>query len=240
MIKIRCSQLGNIMADAKSLDKAVLAQLCLEEIAAKKSKTEADQALLRPAWDMTLSVGAKTYLTAIAKEFVYGFHEVVTTKYMDKGIAVEDESIQLYNDVFFTSYVKNKERRENQWLTGELDLLPNGKITDIKSAWSLATFPATADDAHDSLYEWQGRGYMMLWDVDAFEVAYCMVSTPEELIRYEQRELHIVDHIDPRLRVTLAQYQRDLELEERIKRKVTAAQSFIAATVERIRAEHNH
>ena len=40
-----------------------------------------------------LSVGAKTYVSKLAKDFVYGYDEKVTSKYMDKGIQVEDESI---------------------------------------------------------------------------------------------------------------------------------------------------
>ena len=56
-----------------------------------------------------------------------------------------------------------------------------------------------ADNAND--YEWQMRGYMMLWDCDTAIVDYCLVDTPEHLIGYEQRELHIVSHIDPEKRV---------------------------------------
>ena len=38
---------------------------------------------------------------------------------------------------------------------------------------------------------------MMLWDCDTAIVDYCLVDTPEHLIGYEQRELHIVSHIEP-------------------------------------------
>jgi hypothetical protein len=91
-----------------------------------------------------LSKGAKTYLEAMAKEYVYGFNQVITGKYMDKGQIVEEESIALYNSVFFTNYKKNTERRNNDWITGECDIFTGSKIIDIKSSWSLATFPATA------------------------------------------------------------------------------------------------
>jgi len=36
-----------------------------------------------------LSQGAKTYIKSLAKEFVYGFNEVVTSKYMDKGLCAD-------------------------------------------------------------------------------------------------------------------------------------------------------
>ena len=51
-----------------------------------------------------LSVGAKTFVTKLAKEMVYGYDERIKSKYMDKGIRVEDASIDLYNAVMLTSY----------------------------------------------------------------------------------------------------------------------------------------
>lgn len=185
-----------------------------------------------------LSVGAKTAIEKIAKELVYGYDEQVSSKYMEKGIMVEDQSIALYNEVFFTNHVKNTERRTNDWITGECDIATPSKIIDIKSSWSLATFPATAARGEDKIYEWQGRAYMWLWDVDHFEIAYCLVNTPAELIGYEQEELHYVDHINPELRVTRVQYTRDKELEEKIKQRVEDANLYLDAMVKQIAAEH--
>lgn len=84
----------------------------------------------------------------------------------------------------------------------------------------------------------QARGYMMLWDVPEWEIAYCMVDTPPELMRYEQPELHQVSNIDPQMRITTISYQRDADIEEAIKNKVAAAQKFIAETINRIRVIH--
>jgi hypothetical protein len=186
-----------------------------------------------------LSKGAKTYLEAMAKEYVYGFNQVITGKYMDKGQIVEEESIALYNSVSFTNYTKNTERRNNDWVTGECDIFTGSKIIDIKSSWSLATFPATAEAGRDKTYEWQLRAYMMLWDVDQAEIAYCMVNTPDELIKYEQPELHYVDHIDEALRVTVVPYERDKALEDKIKVKVDAARKYLEDLVSIINQQHN-
>jgi hypothetical protein len=209
MIKIRASALGDIMTDAKERNEP-------------------------------LSKGAKTVLEKMAKEFVYGYNEVISGKYMDKGLIVEDQSIALYNAVHFTNYTKNTERRTNDWITGECDIyVPETKIIDIKSSWALPTFPATAEAGRDKGYEWQGRAYMMLWDVPAFEIAYCMVNTPDELITYEQEELHFVDHIDEALRVTVVPYERDRALEEKIKFKVEAARKYLAELVAEIKEQHH-
>jgi hypothetical protein len=208
MLKIRCSSLSKIMTEPKA-------------------KSE------------TLSVGAKTYIEDLAKEFVYGYQRVISSKEMEKGTLVEQHSIDLVNDVYFTSYVKNTERRENEWLTGECDIyVPGQKIIDIKSPWSLATFPATVFAGQDKDYEWQLRGYMFLWDCAHSEINYVMVNTPDELIRFEDPSVHYVDHIDPSLRITRVPYERDKVLEEKIKEKVEAARAFFNQVVETIGLEH--
>lgn len=186
----------------------------------------------------SLSVGAKTTIEKIAKQLVYGYDEEVSSKYMEKGILVEDASIALYNEVFFTAHAKNTERRENAWISGECDIFTGSKIIDIKSSWSLATFPALAARGEDKTYEWQLRVYMWLWDVDVAEVAYCLVNTPEELIGYEQHELHFVDHITPELRVTRIQYERDKALEEKISQRVEDANLYLNSVVRQIAEEH--
>lgn len=237
--RFRCSSLGLIMANAQSVDE----QYVTDEIAAIQRKTkrsDEEKALLQEAKDKSLSAGAKTYIESMAKEELYGFKEIISGKYLEKGIIVEDESIRLYNSVFFTDYVKNTERRTNEWITGECDIIiPGVAGIDIKSAWSLATFPATSAAAHDTLYEWQCRGYQMLWDVPLWEVAYCMVNTPDELIKYEQESLHYVDHIDEALRVTIIKYERDMELEAKIIAKVKAARQYFDQITAQIKRDHN-
>lgn len=185
-----------------------------------------------------LSVGAQTYCRQLAKEFVYGYRASVSTKHMEKGTRCEDESIALYNEVNFTNVAKNPQTKRNQWLVGTCDIDTGTKIVDIKSSWSLATFPCIKSDADDSDYAWQGRGYMMLWDRDVFELAFCMVSTPLDLIGYEDKSAHIVDHIDPAWRVTTFEYERDLDLEEKIMLKVESAQRYIEQIIDEISTDH--
>ena len=188
--------------------------------------------------DEVLSVGAKTYIEELAKEFVYGFKKDVTSKEMEKGLIVEQACIDLLNEVLFTNYAKNIERRENDWLTGECDIFTGRKIHDIKASWSLVTFPATVFAGRDRDYEWQLRSYMMLWDVDESEIDYCLVNTPDELIRFEPEAIHYVDHIDPMLRVTRVPYARDRALEGKIKQKVDAARKYFDHIVQTIAEEH--
>jgi len=238
MHKFRASSLGLIMTDPTSIDQYLLVGDLLA-ISKKKAKTDEDKAILAPLWDKSLSAGAKTEIEKLAKQFVYGYDEIVTSKYMDKGIQVEDKAIELYNSVFFTDHKKNTERKTNDWITGECDISAQDKIIDIKSSWSLATFPATSRAGQDKLYEWQGRAYMWLWDVDLFEIAYCLVNTPDDLIGWEDQSLHYVDHIAEPLRVTRVQYKRDRELETKMQIRVDAANKYMDEIVQQIAAEHS-
>ena len=185
-----------------------------------------------------LSVGAKTYIGKLAKEFIYGYDERISNKYMDKGIRCEDDSINLYNAVKLSSYIKNSERRVNDWITGEADIVATHKIIDIKTSWSLATFPALAEQGEDKGYEWQLRAYMMLWDKPYAEIAYCLISTPEDLIGWDAPSLHQVDHIERELRLTVVPYERDLVLEEKIKTKVEAARVYFEQVIREVSNQH--
>ena len=186
-----------------------------------------------------LSETAKSYIKKVAKEDFYGYATTLENKYLSKGIEVEEQSIELYNEVFFTNYTKNTERITTEWLTGECDIDTGTKIIDIKSSWSLDTFPATEDDINIKDYEMQLRGYMFLYDREEAEVAYCMVSTPEELIKWENQELHQVDHIDPRYRVTVKKIKRDLEIEKDIELKCKAAIEYYTKYINTLYEKNN-
>lgn len=189
-----------------------------------------------------LSDTAKTALNSIAKEFVYGFCEVVDSKEMRKGTQVEPDSLALLNMVKFARYEKNTERRKSGLISGECDIYVPAHTRDLKSSWSLATFPATSGEvlakAKKEGYDWQGRAYMYLWDTPEHWVDYCMVSTPEELRRYEQTELHEVDHIAPHMRVTSALIKRDSALEQKMHDKLGLASEYLKNHVALINIDH--
>lgn len=219
MIQIRCSRLHEIMGEGKT-------------------KAEKDSGALNAA--------ARTYLDSLAHEYVYNFREEISGKEFEKGIACESALIGLYNEVFFTSHTKNTERKTIGILTGEPDILvPATKVIDVKNAFSLATFPGTKERvlkiAEKSGYDWQLRGYMRLFDIDLGELAYGVVSTPEELMKpWYQTELHQVDHIDPALRITRIFFERDKGLEDLIDHKLTLANEYVTHVMEQIAEDHLH
>jgi hypothetical protein len=174
-----------------------------------------------------LSETAKTYIRQIAKEDFYGYNSELNNKYLSKGINQEQKSIELLNAVRFEEYTKNTKRITTDLLTGECDIITEDTIIDIKTSWSLDTFPATASEAHDKDYEWQVRGYMMLYNRPKAEIVFCMVSTDSELLTpWDNQSIHQVDHIAPQFRVTAVKYERNEEVEAGMIEKLKAAQDY--------------
>ena len=183
-----------------------------------------------------LSQTAKSYIDQLAKEHFYGYESPIVNRYLDKGINQELESIQLLNSVRFENFEKNTERIENNWLTGECDILTNEKIIDIKTSWSLDTFPELPEDIDSKDYEWQGRAYMMLYEKHEFELIYCMVSTWDEfLTQYDDKTIHKVDHIDPRFRITSVTFERDFELENQMIERCKIATEYYNERINKLK-----
>ena len=171
---------------------------------------------------------AKSYIIQKAKEDFFEYKTELTNKYVLKGIHQEQDSIDLLNAVRFENYKKYEHRAENEWLTGSCDIITEELIIDIKSSWSLETFPATNYELKDlSEYEWQGRAYMWLYDRPRFELCYVMVSTADDILSdYDSYAIHKVDHIDPAKRITSIRFERDKELEIQMAERLIEATKF--------------
>jgi hypothetical protein len=175
-----------------------------------------------------LSQTAKSYIIQKAKEDFFEYRSELNSKYITKGLAQEQDSINLLNLVRLEDYKKNEERVDNEWLSGCCDIITDTSIIDIKTSWSLDTFPATSYELKDiSDYEWQGRAYMWLYDMPSFELCYVMVSTAPELLgEYENGALHYVEHIAPEKRITSITFERDKEIEIQMAERLILATEF--------------
>jgi len=175
-----------------------------------------------------LSQTAKSYIIQKVKEDFFEYRSELNSKYITKGLAQEQDSINLLNLVRLEDYKKNEDRVENEWLSGCCDIITDTSIIDIKTSWSLDTFPATSYELKDlSDYEWQGRAYMWLYDMPSFELCYVMVSTAPELLgEYENGALHYVDHIAPEKRITSITFERDKEIEIQMAERLILATEF--------------
>lgn len=182
----------------------------------------------------SLSETAKSYIKQVAKENFYGYTSKVETKQMRKGTEYEMESIALVNSVWFGSnFVKNQLRETQGYLSGHPDIITDDSIIDIKTSWSLETFPALAEDA-DS-YEWQVRGYMHLFNKPRAFVIFCMIDTDDELLSdWDNKDIHKVSHIDPTKRITVVNYERDGVLEELMLSRLRDASEFYSQYMQQL------
>lgn len=179
-----------------------------------------------------LSETAKSHILKVAKQVIFGTDFSISNKYVTKGNAVEQMAIDLLNRVRGTSYKKNTERRTDDFLTGEADIVEDDIGIDIKSPWSLETLPLTADEGDKPEYEWQARGYMWLYSRPRWEVVYVGVDTPPELCKWEPPQMHAFWRIPPHRRITVVEYKREAEAEYKIREKVQAAQKLLREIVE--------
>ena len=134
-----------------------------------------------------LSEGAKTFCEELVREDIFGRSRILETKYMDKGIEMEQASINLYSKFVGLEFVKNTERKTNDYWSGEADNV-QFKIRDFKTSWDHSTFPRAAIEI-PSLYEWQLQVYMDLYGFEEAELVYCLVDTPVRLVMDELRRL---------------------------------------------------
>ena len=187
-----------------------------------------------------LSVGAKTYVREIAPQSIFGIEFEVTSKEMEKGLLVEADALAMVNRVRGLSLVKNTERRTVRGLTGEPDAIDfvRGVGHDIKSSWSAKTYRAFQVDCVEKLYEWQCRAYMALWNVNEYEVNYCLVDTPEALIGFEPMQMHLVSHIPEHMRVTTWTVTRDRAIEDAMFEKVTHARAYFNQVIREFDESH--
>ncbi len=208
-LRIRCSLIGKLMTEPTAA-------------AAKAGEV--------------LGQGAKSAIRELAAQDIFGIDFETTSKQMEKGTRCEPEAIALLNDVLGLNLSKNTERRTDDFLTGEADLFhaPQRAGFDMKCAWSAATFPILPEDIGGSqrtLYEWQCRGYLRLWDADRWTVAYALLDTPDDLIGYEPQSMHFVSHIPAHMRLTMWTIERDALLEARMVEKVRQARDYYAQVI---------
>lgn len=193
----RCHALGNLMTDVRigltkkqqetfeSLDKRIKGDG--RPLTEKQSELYGELLIKKNA-KPTLSKTAISYLEKIHREIIFGRSEEIQSKYLDKGVQVEEQSLTLYSDVCNKLLVKNKERFYNDYLTGEPDNAKD-KVRDIKSSWDFTTFPMYAKNIPNKHYDWQLQGYMALTGLSEAELIYCLVDTPDLIIEDEKRRM---------------------------------------------------
>jgi hypothetical protein len=142
-----------------------------------------------------LSITCQKELVKIYNLVKYGRKKDIVTKQMEKGIAVEDESITLFSRVEKKLFTKNTQRVENEWSTGHPDIYEGesifnaDEVDDIKSSWELDSFTIKLIEDADPGYTAQLNVYYDLTGAKRGNIAYCLVDAPPEMVQDELKRL---------------------------------------------------
>ena len=118
-----------------------------------------------------------------------GRERVINSKEIEKGLLLEEDAITEYSIHTQEFLVKNKQRKENEYVSGEIDIEEEERVTDTKVSWDIYSFDALMISGIKNAYEWQGRAYCWLWDKPMARIVHTLLNTPEHLIQNMERKL---------------------------------------------------
>ena len=136
-----------------------------------------------------LSETTKTYLNEVFIEQFFGIKKDIHSKYIAKGLQVEESSLDLFAKVSDEVYFKNEQLFKNDFIMGTPDIITDDMVIDLKSSWSLFTFFEAKNSPLNKMYYWQLQSYMALTGKDKAQLVYCLIDTPFQLIEDEKRKL---------------------------------------------------
>jgi hypothetical protein len=133
-----------------------------------------------------LSETAKKFVRDSVITYMYGRTKELKNKYIEKGKLAEQDSVDLLSEVTGNFYHTETERMNDEFFTGECDIIFDDTIIDVKTSYDIFTFHEA--DFKD-LYYWQGQIYMRLYNKNKFQLAYCLVNMPDAMFMQMDRNL---------------------------------------------------
>ncbi len=247
--KSHSSSTHEIMSDSK--DKITEKQLQkIKELQKKdtrteKQKQELNRLIKKRDNEVSLSLTAKNHCEKWLKEQIYNKKINFINKYTAKGIIVEQDSLDLVAEYYnYGLLIKNEERFENEYITGTPDAILKDRVIDVKTSWSLDTFPLFFSKINNA-YWWQAQCYMELTGKDKYELIYVLMSTPDHLIDKEAARIasyyggKASDYIDevynnlnydntpPELRIKKYDIEKNNDCMKEVKQKVKECRDYI-------------
>lgn len=188
----------------------------------------------------TLSKTTQSYCQDWIKEQVYSRRKSFSNKYIEKGLIVEDNSLDYVAEhLGYGMLVKNEKFFTNDFLTGTPDAILKDHIIDVKNSWDAFTFPLF-DTEVDKAYYWQAQGYMSLTGLSSYKLIYTLMDTPDYLIDKEFRFNNFYEKdyedfekdfkyggIDPKYRIKVFEIERNDEDIEKIYTRVAECRDYI-------------
>lgn len=178
--------------------------------------------------DALLAQTTITYLQEWAKERIYGMRKEITSKYITKGLDYEDMAIDKtieWLDLPFT--LKNTKKFEDDFFTGEPDLIIGDTVLDIKNSWDCWTFPLFDTEIPTDDYYYQLQIYMHLTGLKKAKLVYVLLDTPET--KYEMPISY--DHVDKSKRIKVFEIEYSEAVIEMLKEKVLKCRTYLQTII---------
>lgn len=173
----------------------------------------------------TLSETTKSYVQEWVKEHIYGVKNEIRSKYLNKGLMLEDAAIDKaieWLDLPFT--MKNEKFFEDDFFTGTPDLIVDGIVYDIKCSWSCFSFPLFENEIPTKDYFYQLQVYLHLTGCKKAVLTYVLLNTPEELT-YEEK--HNYDNVDKKYKIKTFEIEYDENVIEDLKNRIINVRNYL-------------
>lgn len=155
-----------------------------KKIGLTESQQEDLDGLIQKRDNPELTQGVKNYLVKLHRELKWNRRKRLETKYIKKGLQLEEDAITMYSIFKEQTFINNTERINNEWITGEYDIYHGRNINKIKKgadtkvSWDFSTFPYP-NEKLNTVYEWQNHGYMFLSGAEEWTTVYCLMNSPK-------------------------------------------------------------
>ena len=172
----------------------------------------------------TLSQTTKSYLEEWVKEQIYGVKKQINSKYLQKGLALEDQAIEFYSVVMEKDFmIKNLDKYEDDFFTGTPDCMHEGVVYDFKTSWDCFTFPLF-DQEPDMGYYYQLQVYMHLTGLRKAKLVYTLQDTPD-FLTYEEPVSYA--HVEDKYRVKEFHIEFDHMVIETAKARIQECRDYV-------------
>ncbi len=172
-----------------------------------------------------LSDTAKNYVFDYLKEHIYGVRKEIKSKYLTKGLTLEDEAIDTaINWLDLPFVLKNEKYFEDEYFCGTPDLILEDEVLDIKNSWDCFTFPLFEEEIPTKDYIYQLQVYMHLTGKTKARLVYVLLNTPEELTWEQQNDY---SNLDKKYRIKTFSIDYDKSIIEDLQQRVLNIRNYI-------------
>lgn len=173
----------------------------------------------------SISETTKSYVKEWLIEQVYGYKKEISSKYLTKGLMLEDEAIDTAIQMLDLPMVlKNEEYFENGFFCGTPDLIIKDTVYDIKNSWDCFTFPLFEKECPNKDYFYQLQVYMHLTGCTKAVLIYVLLNTPESLT-FEPAKNY--DNLDAKFRIKTFEFNYQPEVIEKLENRVKQIREYI-------------